>query len=125
MKQVALGRKAWLFVSNVAAGERSAKMMTLVSSARRHDLDVRAYLEDILKQLVGGCTDYERLLPEHWAKDHPEAIRQYRQEERRDKADRTQRCHFQPEIYASPPCLRGGLRQFVAPPQSWVTPSCR
>ncbi len=39
MKQVALGRKAWLFVSNVVSGERSAKMMSLVSSARRHDLD--------------------------------------------------------------------------------------
>ena len=32
MKQVALGRKAWLFVSSVADGERSAKMMTLVSA---------------------------------------------------------------------------------------------
>src|SRR5262249_3207101 len=40
MKQVALGRKAWLFVGNVAAGERSAMLMSLVSSARRHDLDV-------------------------------------------------------------------------------------
>ena len=49
MKQVALGRKAWLFVSNVASGERSAKMMSLVSSARRHDLDSRAYIEDVLR----------------------------------------------------------------------------
>ena len=57
MKQVALGRKAWLFVSNVASGERSAKMMSLVSSARRHDLDSRAYLQDILRQLLDGCTD--------------------------------------------------------------------
>jgi transposase len=90
MKQVALGRKAWLFVSNVASGERSAKMMSLVSSARRHDLDSRAYLEDILRQLLDGCTDYERLLPDIWKQSHPEAIRAYRQEERRDKADRKQ-----------------------------------
>ena len=33
MKQVAMGRKAWLFVCSVAGGEQSAKMMTLVSSA--------------------------------------------------------------------------------------------
>ncbi len=90
MKQVALGRKAWLFVSNVASGERSAKMMSLVSSARRHDLDSRAYIEDVLRQLLEGCTDYERLLPDVWKQSHPEAIRVYRQEERRDKADRKQ-----------------------------------
>lgn len=90
MKQVALGRKAWLFVSNVAGGERSAKMMSLVSSARRHDLDSRAYIEDVLKQLLEGCTDYDRLLPDIWKRTHPEAIRVYRQEERRDKADRKQ-----------------------------------
>ena len=59
MKQVALGRKAWLFVSSVPSGERSAKMMSLVSSARRHDLDSRAYIEDVLRQLLDGCTDYE------------------------------------------------------------------
>jgi transposase len=90
MKQVALGRKAWLFVANVASGERSAKMMSLLSSARRHDLDSRAYVEDILRQLLDGCTDYERLLPDVWKQSHPEAIRAYRQEERRDKADRKQ-----------------------------------
>ena len=90
MKQVALGRKAWLFVSNVASGERSAKMMSLVSSARRHDLDSRAYIEDVLRQLLEGCTDYQDLLPDIWKRSHPESIRQYRQEERRDKADRKQ-----------------------------------
>ena len=90
MKQVALGRKAWLFVSNVASGERSAKMMSLVSSARRHDLDTRVYMEDVLQQLLAGSTDYESLLPDVWKQTHPEAIRRYRQEERRDKASRKQ-----------------------------------
>lgn len=90
MKQVALGRKAWLFVSSVAGGERSAKMMSLVSSARRHQLDPRLYLESILTDLLAGSTDYVSMLPDAWAKSHPEAIRHYRQEERRDKADRKQ-----------------------------------
>jgi transposase len=90
MKQVALGRKAWLFVSNVPAGERSAKMMSLVSSAKRHDLDVAAYIEDVLTQLLAGSTDYASLLPDRWKEGHPEAVREYRQEERRDKADRKQ-----------------------------------
>ena len=39
-------------------------MMSLVSSARRHDLDSRAYIEDGLQQLLDGCTDYESLLPD-------------------------------------------------------------
>jgi transposase len=90
MKQVALGRKAWLFVGNVEAGERSAMMMTLVSSAKRHDLDVGLYIKDVLDQLLAGCTDYHSLLPDQWKQRHPEAIRQYRQEERRDKAQRKQ-----------------------------------
>jgi transposase len=90
MKQVALGRKAWLFVGNVEAGERSAMMMTLVSSAKRHDLDVGLYIKDVLDQLLAGCTNYHSLLPDQWKQRHPEAVRQYRQEERRDKAERKQ-----------------------------------
>jgi transposase len=90
MKQVALGRKAWLFVSNVISGERSARMMSLVSSARRHDLDVRAYISDVLQQLLDGSTDYECMLPDVWKQSHPDAVRVYREEERRDKADRKQ-----------------------------------
>jgi hypothetical protein len=90
MKQVAMGRKAWLFVCSVAGGEQSAKMMTLVSSARRHDLDVGAYVKDVLDQLLAGSTDYHSLLPDVWKERHPEAIRVYRVEERRDKADRKQ-----------------------------------
>ena len=90
MKQVAMGRKAWLFVCSVAGGEQSARMMTLVSSARRHDLDVGLYLKDVLDQLLAGCTDYNRLLPDVWKQSHPQAVREYRVEERRDKAERKQ-----------------------------------
>ena len=90
MKQVAMGRKAWLFVCSVPGGEQSAMMMTLVSSARRHDLDVGIYVKDVLDQLLAGATDYHSLLPNIWKQSHPEAIREYRVEERRDKADRKQ-----------------------------------
>jgi hypothetical protein len=84
MKQAALGRKNWLFCGSLAGGERSAGFMTLVSSAHRNDLDVWAYVNDVLKQLLAGQTDYEPLLPWNWAKDHPESIRAYRQKERND-----------------------------------------
>jgi transposase len=88
MKQVALGRKNWLFAGSVRGGERSAGFLTLVSSAHRNDLDVWLYVNDVLDQLLAGTTDYEPLLPWNWAASHPEAIRQYRVEERRDRSVR-------------------------------------
>jgi transposase len=90
MKQVAMGRKAWLFVASMAGGEQSAQLMTLVSSARRHDLDVWGYIKDVLDQLLAGSTDYQSLLPDVWKQKHPEAVREYRVAERRDKAERKQ-----------------------------------
>ena len=91
MKQVALGRKNWLFIGSVAAGERAADFLTLVSSAVRNDLDVWAYVKDVLDQLLAGSTDYESLRPDVWKQSHPESIRTYRTAERRDRADRKQR----------------------------------
>ena len=91
MKQVAVGRKNWLFIGSVAAGERAADFLTLTSSAVRNDLDVWAYIKDVLDQLLAGSTDYESLRPDIWKQSHPESIRTYRTKERRDRADRKQR----------------------------------
>ena len=90
MKQVALGRKNWLFIGSVAGGARAADFLTLVSSAVRNDLDVWAYIKDVLDRLLAGETDYAALRPDAWRKAHPEAIRKYRVAERRDRADRKQ-----------------------------------
>jgi hypothetical protein len=90
MKQVAIGRKNWLFIGSVSAGERAADFLTLVSSAVRNDLDVWAYLKDVLDRLLAGETDYAVLRPDMWRRAHPEAIREYRVTERRDRADRKQ-----------------------------------
>ncbi len=88
MKQVAVGRKNWLFVGSIAGGERAAGFMTLVSSALRNDLDVWAYVKDVLDELLGGLTDYARLLPWNWRERHPDLIRSYRTKERVDRRDR-------------------------------------
>ena len=88
MKQVALGRKNWLFVGSVEAGRRAADFLTLVSSAVRNDLHVWLYVKDVLDRLLAGETDYAALRPDVWAAVHPEAIREYRATERRDRADR-------------------------------------
>ena len=87
MKQVAVGRKNWLFLGSLEAGRRAATLLTLVSSALRNDLDVWAYLKDVLDQLLAGSTDYESLRPDVWKKSHLPAVRTYRADERRDAAD--------------------------------------
>ena len=91
MKQVAIGRKNWLFVGSLAAGGRTADLMTLVSSAIRNDLHVQGYIKGVLDALLAGCSDFHSLRPDTWAANHPDQIRTYRQEERRDRADRKQR----------------------------------
>jgi hypothetical protein len=61
--------------------------MTLVNSAKRHDLDVEQYLEDVITKLSRGTAPPETLLPDVWKLSHPDAVRRYRSEERRDKAE--------------------------------------
>jgi transposase len=90
MKQVAIGRKNWLFVGSVAAGERAADFLTIVSSAVRNDLDVWAYVKELLDRLLAGDRDYAALRPDRWAAAHPQHIRNYRADERRDRADARQ-----------------------------------
>ena len=103
MKQVAIGRKNWLFVGSVAAGERAADFLTLVSSAVRNDLDVWAYVKEVLDRLLAGDRDYAALRPDRWAAAHPEHIRVYRVEERRDRADARQIRRADRRRAASPP----------------------
>ena len=87
MKQVAMGRKNWLMIGSVEAGYRAADLMTLVSSALRNDLDPFIYLSYILDRLLAGDADFHSMRPDIWKQSHAEAVRIYRQEERRDRAD--------------------------------------
>lgn len=64
--------------------------MSLVSSAHRNDLDVWAYLDDVLRRLLAGETDYSHFLSWNWASAHPQHIRSYRKEERSARASLTQ-----------------------------------
>ena len=109
MKQVAIGRKNWLFIGSVAAGERAADFLTLVSSALRNDLDVYTYVKAVLDALLTGSTDYESLRADKWAAAHPEAIRVYRQDERRDR-------------FAAKAARREDRRQTKAPAETSSTP---
>ena len=88
MKQVAIGRKNWLFLGSIEAGKRAATLLTIISTAVRNDLDVWAYVKAALDQLLGGSTDYHSLRADIWKQSHPDSVRSYRADERRDAADR-------------------------------------
>jgi transposase len=81
------GKKNWLFVGSLRAGMRNANLMSLVASAHRHDLDVYEYLRDVIQHLNRGTAKPCNLLPNTWKASHPQFVRVYREEERRDKAD--------------------------------------
>jgi hypothetical protein len=61
--------------------------MSLVTSALRMDLDGGRYLEGVLTPMLRRTAKTEELLPDRWKAAHPEAVREYREQELRDKAD--------------------------------------
>ena len=89
LRRLTIGRKNWLFVGAPEAGPRAATIYTVVASAARHDLDLWAYLRDVLERLATGAEDLPALLPDAWAKSHPESVRAFRHRERETKARRT------------------------------------
>ena len=61
-------------------------LYTVVASAARHQLDIWAYLRDVLERLATGGVTLADLLPDAWAKAHPESVRVFRQQERQSRA---------------------------------------
>ncbi|MCA9140140.1 MAG: IS66 family transposase [Planctomycetales bacterium] len=90
LRGLTIGRQNWLFVGSSRGGEVTALMYSLVTSAARHHLDVWAYVDDCLRRLAGGSSDYEALLPDVWRASHPESIRVYRDEEKKSRRLTTQ-----------------------------------
>ncbi len=100
LRRIAVGRDNWLFVGSEEAGVRTATIYTIMASAHRHDLDVWAYVRDALEKLArgraaaGGDIDnidpviLESLLPDIWARAHPESIRTFRTDEKQQRAER-------------------------------------
>jgi len=89
LRHQAIGRKNWLFLGSEAAGPRAAVLSTIMAGAKRHHLEPWAYVRDLLVRLHGDDSDLEEMLPDRWAKAHPEAILNHRLEESRTRAIRT------------------------------------
>jgi len=70
LREFVVGRKNWLFFGSPEAARRSAIVMSVLSSARRHGLNEWDYLVDVLYRLsdlqtLDSLTD---LLPDRWQK---------------------------------------------------------
>ena len=63
----ATGRKNWLFVGTLLAGQRAAAIMSLIQSAKLNGHDPYAYMRDVLTRLPTQLNrDIEELLPHRW-----------------------------------------------------------
>lgn len=98
LRRIALGRKNWMFVGSEDGGERAATILTIVASAHRHDLDVWAYLRDVLERLAKGEKNLEELLPDIWKASHPQHVRNFRETERQERADKRRYRHAKRRI---------------------------
>ena len=72
LKLIALGRKNWMFAGSERGGRTAAVLFTLISSAKRHNLDTWAYLRDVIVRLADlKPRELEQLLPDRWKDSHP------------------------------------------------------
>jgi transposase len=80
IRLVALGRRNYLFAGSDAGAERAAIAYSVLATCRLHELEPWAYLKDVLEKLAGGWPQrqLDRLLPDAWAAEHPEAQRALR-----------------------------------------------
>jgi transposase len=70
MTQAAIGRKNRLFLGKVEAGNRAARLLLIISASVRNDLDLWAYFNEVLDQLLARSTDNHALRADVWKQSH-------------------------------------------------------
>ncbi len=67
LREIAVGRKNWLFAGSERGGEACAIVTSLIETAKAHGHDPLAYLTDVLERLPTTLNrDIESLLPMNW-----------------------------------------------------------
>jgi transposase len=67
LRGIAIGRANWMFTGSDAGGRAAAALFSLISSARRHEVEPLSYLTDVITRLP--ATPVSRLhhfLPDRW-----------------------------------------------------------
>jgi len=68
LRKIAMGRKAWLFVGSDGHAQSAANLLSLIASARLHQLEPEGYLRDLFRVLAHWPRDrYLELAPKYWA----------------------------------------------------------
>jgi transposase len=68
LRQIAVGRKAWLFVGSDDHAQAAANLFSLIASCKLHQLDPETYLRDLFRVLAHWPRDrYIELAPRYWA----------------------------------------------------------
>lgn len=68
IRPIAIGRKNWLFAGSMRGGRAAATIYTLVESCKRANVDVLAYLADVLVRVATHpASRIDELLPMNWA----------------------------------------------------------
>ena len=70
LRQIALGRKNWMFAGSPRGGQCAANLYSLVATCRVLDINPEAYIEGVLTTLITEPhTDFADLTPWAWAND--------------------------------------------------------
>jgi transposase len=68
LRNIAVGRKAWLFCGSDDHAQSAGQLFTLIATARLHRLDPEAYLRDVIRVLPHWPKErYLELAPKFWA----------------------------------------------------------
>ena len=77
LRGIALGRKSWLFAGSDRGGQRTAFMLSLITTAKLNDIDPQAWLADVLARIAdipqNRLCD---LLPWNWKADRQMALKE-------------------------------------------------
>lgn len=78
IRPITLGRKNYMFCGNHEAAENLCVIMSLLATCRNHNVNPRAYLNDVISTMPykSKATHDElvELLPHRWKLSHPEAV---------------------------------------------------
>ena len=67
LRRIAVGRKNWLFVGSDDHAVSTANLLSMIATAKLHDLDPEQYLRDIFRVLPHWPADrYLELAPKYW-----------------------------------------------------------
>ena len=67
LRRIAVGRKNWLFVGSDDHAVATANLLSMIASAKLHDLDPEEYLRDLFRVLPHWPEDrYLELAPKYW-----------------------------------------------------------